>query len=155
MQRTKSLIHNSNNIHTCIKPLVYTIECNVDASSFNNNSIFGIVCVLETPTRFFLLDKSDYFHFFASILEAETMDLLEAFKVSILNGMHVVLFETNRKSLSNSLANTHTPLNKFDDLVSQCRYILLSRANFVMSYFLRLSHHSLIFFMMYQLLYII
>ena len=53
-----------------------------------------MVCVFETLQANFCLGKSDDSPSFATILEAETLGLLEALKVAFLNGMHVVLFET-------------------------------------------------------------
>jgi len=48
--------------------------------------------------------------------------------------MHFVLFETNSKILSVTLATNNSPINEFDDLVSQCRSLLLNKNDFVVSY---------------------
>jgi len=72
----------------------------------------------------FLLGESDDYSSFATLLEAETLGLLEALKVAISNGMHFVLFETDSKILSDMLATNNSPMNKFGDLVFQCRSIL-------------------------------
>jgi len=85
----------------------------------------------------FLLGKLDYSPSSATILEAETLGLLEALKVTISNGMHFVLVETDSKILSDMLATNNSHVNVFGDLVSQCRNLLLNRDDFVVLYVLR------------------
>lgn len=48
--------------------------------------------------------------------------------------MHNVIFETDSRSLVNTLYSTTTPLNNFGDLVIQCKNILLSNHDFVVSF---------------------
>jgi hypothetical protein len=85
-------------------------------------------------TGLLLLGKSNYFHSSATVIETETICLLEAIKVAISNGIHDVLFETDCKSLSDVICSTKVPLNKFGDLVFQCRSLLLNRPDFVVSH---------------------
>jgi len=92
-------------------PPTCKMKCNVGVTSFYNNSILGYNMCFKYYMRLLVLGKSDYFYFFATVLEAETIGLLEAIKGGISNRMHVVLFETNCKSLSDALATTNAPLS--------------------------------------------
>jgi len=94
----------------------------------------GYNMCFRDSTELLLLGKSDYFHSSTTVLEAKTIDLLEAIKVTISNGMHAVLFEIDCKSLSDVICFTKVPLNKFGDLVFQCRRLLLNRPDFVVSH---------------------
>lgn len=78
------------------------IKCNVDATFFNNNTIIGYEMCFRDSTSQFLLEKSDYSPSSFIILKAGTLGLLEALKVIISNGMHIVLFEIDFKILSNA-----------------------------------------------------
>ena len=91
-----------------------------------------MICFRDS-TRLLLLGKSDYFESSATVLEAETISLLEAIKVVISNGMHVVLFESC-KTLYNVISFTKVPLIDFEDLVFQCRSLLLNKPDFVVSH---------------------
>ena len=66
----------------------------------------------------------------------ETIGLLEGMKMAISNGTHNVIFETDSRSLVNALysTTTTTPLNEFEDLVIQCKNILLSYHDFAVSF---------------------
>jgi len=137
MQRARVPVHNINSVHTWLKPPVGKIKCNVDAASFNNNSIMGHGMCFRDSTRSFLLGKSDFSHSSATVLEAESLGLLDVIQVAISYGMHDVLFEIDSKVMSDALASTATPTNEFGDLVSQCRSLLLIRPDFVVSYIRR------------------
>jgi hypothetical protein len=70
-------------------------------ASFNNKSIIGYnTCVA----------KSYYYYSSTTVLEAETIGLLEAIKVAISDGMCVVRFETDFKSIFDALATTNTSI---------------------------------------------
>lgn len=71
---------------------------------------------------------------FSTVLEAESLGLLEAIKVAISNDMRDVMFETDSKVLSDALHTTSTLANEFGDLVSHCISLLVSRNDFVVSY---------------------
>ncbi|XP_024633515.1 uncharacterized protein [Medicago truncatula] len=134
MQREKAPIHHANSVHSWIKPPIGTIKCNVDAAAFNNNSIMGYGMCFRDYTGTFLLGKSDFYHSSATVLEAESLALLDAIKVAISNEMHVVLFETDSKILADALTNNSSPTNEFGDLVTQCRSLLLDKPDFAVSY---------------------
>ncbi|RHN55891.1 putative RNA-directed DNA polymerase [Medicago truncatula] len=134
MQREKAPIHHANSVHSWIKPPIGTIKCNVDAAAFNNNSIMGYGMCFRDYTGTFLLGKSDFHHSSATVLEAESLALLDAIKLAISNEMHVVLFETDSKILADALTNNSSPTNEFGDLVTQCRSLLLDKPDFAVSY---------------------
>lgn len=161
MQRAKVPVHHAISAHTWIKPPVGKIKCNVDAAAFNNNYVMGFGMCFRDFKGTLLLGKSDFYHSSATILEAESLGLLDAIKVAISNGMHVVLFETDSKILSDAINSNFTPSNEFGDLVIQCKSLLLDRPDFVVPYIKRqangvahsiarasLSNPSPIFFIM-------
>jgi ribonuclease HI len=110
-----------------------TIKCNVDVASFNNNSIMGYGICFRDSSGSFLFGKSDYLYSSTTILEAETIGLLEAIKTAILNGMTAVFYETDCKSLADALATNSNHPDEFDDHISQCRSLLLTSPDFVVS----------------------
>jgi len=81
-----------------------------------------------------LLGKSDFYYSSATVLEVESLGLLDAIKVAISHWMCDVMFETDSKILFDVIATTTTPINEFGDLVTQCRSLLLNRPDFVVSY---------------------
>jgi len=131
MQKAKSLAHSAEHPHKWSKPLVGIIKCNVDAASFNNDSIKGYGMCFRDSSELFMFGKSDYYYSSTTILEAETIGLLEAIKVALSNGMHVVWFETDCKAISDALATTNIPQNEFGDLIFQCKSLLINRTDFV------------------------
>ena len=134
MQKAKFTQPNSDSNFSWTKPPNGTIKCNVDAATFNNNSMVGYgMCFRDSLGQLFL-GKSDYMKFSATVLEVETIGLLEAMKMAISSGIHNVIFETDSRSLVNALYSTTTPLNEFGDLVIQCKNILLSNHDFMVSF---------------------
>jgi len=115
MQRAKLPIQAGNIPHAWNKTLIGTIKCNVDATSCNN-SIMGYGICFGDFSRSFMFDKSDYLYSFTRVLEAEAIALFEGIKVAILNGINVVFFETDCKSLADALATNTNPPNEFGDL---------------------------------------
>jgi len=103
MQRAKLPLDEAEAYHSWSKPPAGMIKCNVDTAALNNDAIMGYGMCFRDSTGLLLLGKSDYFHSSATVLEAETIGLLEAIKVVISNGMHAVLFETDCKSLSDAI----------------------------------------------------
>ena len=110
------------------------IKCNVDVATFHNNSIMGYGICFCDSMGVLLLGKSDFYYSSSTVLEAESLGLLDAIKVAISHGMCDVMFETDSKILSDVIATTTTPINEFGDLVTQCRSLLLNRPDFVVSY---------------------
>jgi len=137
MQKAKLPAHNAKHPPKWSKPLVGIIKCNVDAASFDNDSIKGYGMCFRDSSGIFMLGKSDYYYSSTTILEAETIGLLEAIKVVISNGMHVVWFETDCKAISDALATTNIPQNEFGDLISQCKSLLINKTDFVVSHIRR------------------
>ncbi|XP_024636515.1 uncharacterized protein [Medicago truncatula] len=134
MQRAKAPIHNKNSEHAWIKPPVGMIKCNVDAAAFDNNSVMGYGMCFRDSMGVLLLGKSDFYYSSATVLEAESLGLLDAIKVAISHGMRDIMFETDSKILSDAIAAATIPINEFGDLVTHCRRLLLSRPDFVVSY---------------------
>jgi len=134
MQRGKVRSRNDHTKQPWIKPPPGMIKCNVDATSFNGNSIMGYSMCFRDSTGLFLLGKSDYFASSTTVLKVESLGLLEAIKAANSNDMRDVMFETDSKVLFDALHTTSTLANEFGDLVSHCRSLLLSRNDFVVSY---------------------
>jgi len=160
MQRAKLPAHNAEHPPKWSKPPVGIIKRNVDAASLNNDSIKGYGMRFRDSSGLFMLGKSDYYYSSTTILESETIGLLEAIKVTISKGMHVVWVETDRKAISDALATTNIPQNEFGDIISQCKSLLINRTDFVVLHIrllivsLELPYLTLapIFLILYQLL---
>jgi len=75
------------------------IKCNVDAATFHNNSTIGYGICFRDHLRQLLIGKAYFLHSSATVLEAEAIALLESLKMATTNGMHVVIFETDSKTL--------------------------------------------------------
>lgn len=112
-------------------------KSNVDAATFHNNSITGYGICFRNHLAELLIGKSDILLSSATILEAETIALLESLKMATTNGMHEVLFETDSKTLVDVIKSNATPQNEFGDLIIQCRSFLNSNPDFVVSYIRR------------------
>lgn len=110
------------------------IKCNVDAGSFRNNSVLGYETCFRNHLGKLLTGKFDFLLVSVTILEAESISLLESMKTITLNGMQVVLFETGKKNLADVINSFITPQNEFGDLVKLCRKLLNTHSNFVVSY---------------------
>jgi len=67
-------------------------------------------------------------------LEAEFIALLESIKTTISNGIHTVLFETDCMSLVDALTSPAISISEFGNLVSQCRRLLSSNLDYVVSF---------------------
>lgn len=134
MQRAKLSMNNVDTSLTWSRPPEGTIKCNVDVASFNNNSIMGYGICFRNSSGVLILGKSGYYYSFTTVLEAETIGLLEAIKEAISTGMQAIRFETDCKSIPDALSVNNIPQNEFGDLISQCKSFLLNRADFVVSY---------------------
>ena len=99
MQKIKHPPHHKEQTHVWTKPQQGWIKCNVDAAIFNGNMVMGYEICFRNSTCNFLLGKSDFGHFPATVLEAEALDLLESIKMTILKDFHHVMFETYNKIL--------------------------------------------------------
>ncbi|KEH37011.1 hypothetical protein MTR_2g028885 [Medicago truncatula] len=67
------------------------IKCNVDAAAFDNNSVMGYGMCFRDSMGVLLLGKSDFYYSSATVLEAESLGLLDAIKVAISHGMRDIL----------------------------------------------------------------
>jgi ribonuclease HI len=134
IQRAKLPMNNANTSLTWSKPPEGTIKCNVDAASFNNNSIMGYGICFRNSSGVLIIGKSGYYYASTTVLEAETIGLLEAIKEAISTGMQAVIFETDCKTIPDALSVNNIPENEFGDLIFQCKSLLLNRPDFVVSY---------------------
>jgi len=141
------------------------IKCNVDVAFFNNNETMAYYVCFGDSTCALLFGKFDYMHRSVSVLEVGSFGLLHSLKMTISNVFHNVTCETDNKTLMDALSAHNVPLNEFCDLVSECKSLLCSNSDYVVSFVMRqankvaysivraaLSHYSLILFMTYRLL---
>jgi ribonuclease HI len=165
IQNSRPQHHTSNYKSSWAKPPPCLLKCNVDAATFNNNTIMGYNMCFRDSMEKLLIGMSGYSQISATVLEAESMGLLEAIKTATSNGLQRVWFEIDSRSLVNALNTSNTPLNEFWDLVFQCKNLLLNNPDFVVSFVRRqankvahsiaraaLSHPSPMSSMMYPLL---
>jgi len=83
MQRVKIQEHNLDHTFTWSKPLIDVIKCNIDASTFNNNSVMGYVTCFRDSADQLLFEKSDVSHFSATVIVAESIGLIESIKMAM------------------------------------------------------------------------
>jgi len=76
-------------------------------------------------------------HLSLSILEAKSLSLLHSLKIDISNGLHNVMFEMKSKTLVAALQALNVPCNEFSDLVSECKSLLFSNSDYVVSFIIR------------------
>jgi ribonuclease HI len=119
------------------KPPHGTIKCNVDAALFNGNSVMCYGLCFRDSSGNLLFGKSDFKLLSATVLEAEAIGLLESLKMAISKDLRHVAFETDSKLLVDLLGNTNLPLNEIGDLVSECKTLLLSNPDYVVSFIRR------------------
>jgi len=81
-----------------------------------------------------LFGQSDIKLLSATVLEAETIGLLECLKMAISKDLRHVVFETYSKLLIDLLGNTTLSLNEIGYLVSECKTLLLSNPYYVVSF---------------------
>jgi ribonuclease HI len=112
-------------------------KCNVDGTTFHNNSTVGYGICFRDHLGQLLIGKSDFLHSPSTVLEAEAIALLESLKMAIVNGMHVVLFETDSKTLVEIIKSHATSHNELRDLIVQCRSFLNSNPDFVVLFIRR------------------
>jgi len=134
MQKIKNPPHHEEQIHVWTKPQHGWIKCNVDTAIFNANTIMGYGICFRNSTDNFLLGKSDLNYSSVTVLEAEAIGLLESIKMAISKAFHHVMFETDSKILVDLLKSTNPPINEIGDLVSECKTLLLSNPDYVVSF---------------------
>jgi ribonuclease HI len=137
MQRAKDQRFNTEQSTSWVKPPMGRIKCNVDAALFSNNTMMGYGMCFRDFFGQLLYGKSGYLLSSATVLEAETIALLESINVAISNGWNNVLFETDCKTLVEALYSPIVPTNEFGDLVSCCRSLLASNSDFAVSFIRR------------------
>lgn len=134
MQKAKHQVQNPAHTFSWVKPSTGMIKCKVHATMFDNNTIIrynmcftnsvGQHTIIRYDMCFtnslgqLLLGKSRFLLSADTVLEAEFIALLESIKTATSNGMHIVLFETNCKSLVDTITSSIVPISKFGNLVS-------------------------------------
>jgi ribonuclease HI len=81
-----------------------------------------------------LFGKSDFKLLSATVLEDEAIGLLESLKMAISKDLCHIAFETDSKLLVDLLGNTNILLNEIGDVVSECKTLLLSNPDYVVSF---------------------
>jgi ribonuclease HI len=134
VQKAKHPTHHDDQLPSWEKPPHGSIKCNVDAALLNGNSVMCYGLCFRDSSGNLLFGKSDFKLLSTTVLEAEAIGLLEALKMAISKGLCNVAFETDSKLLVDLLGNTNPPLNEIGDLVSECRTLLLSNPDYVVSF---------------------
>jgi len=112
-------------------------KCNAHATMFDNNIIMGYDMCFRNSVGQIMLSKSSFLISTATVLEDEFIVLLESIKTAISYRVHILLFETDCKSLVDTLTSSIVSIDEFDNLVFQCRSLLSSNPNYVMLYLLK------------------
>jgi len=90
----------------------------------------GYGICFRNSTGVLILGKSGYYYSSTTVLEAETIGLLEVIKEAISIGMQVVRFEIDCKTIPDALSINNIPQNEFGDFISQCKSPLLNRPDY-------------------------
>jgi len=134
VQKAKNLMRHDDQLPIWVKPQFSSIKCNVDATIFNGNSAMGYgICFCDSSGSL-LFGKSDYKYLSVTVLEAEAIGLLESLKLAISKDLHNVVFETDNKLLVDLLQKSNLSLNEIGDLVSECKILLISKPDYVVSF---------------------
>jgi ribonuclease HI len=134
MQKAKHPVTPQDQQPAWTKPQSGYIKCNVDAALFNNNTTMAYSLCFRDSTGALLIGKSEYLHLSVSVLEAESLGLLHSLKMTISNSMHNVTFETDSKTLADALSARNILSNEFGDLVFECKSLLYSNSDYVVSF---------------------
>jgi len=134
MQKAKHPMTPQDQQPAWTKPQSGYIKCNVDAALFNNNTTMAYSLCFRDSTGASLIGKFEYLHLSVSVLEAESFGLLHSLKMAISNGMHNVTFKTDSKTMVDALLARNIPSNEFGDLVFECKSLLNSNLDYVVSF---------------------
>jgi len=88
-----NLKQNLNHQITWMKPTTCVLKCNVDATTFNNNTIVGYGVCFWNSMGHFILGKSTHLPLYGSVLKAEVFAMLDSIHTTISTGLHSVVFE--------------------------------------------------------------
>ena len=117
--------------------MISVIKYNVDAATFNNNTVAGFGMCFRDSLGQFIFVKSAHLTSFGSVLEAEAAALLQSIHTTISIGLHSVIFETDNKTLANAINSTSAHNSEFKDIVTQCRVLLSNNLDYVVSHIRR------------------
>jgi len=104
------------------------------ATIFNGNSAMGYGICFRDSSGSLLFGKSDYKYLSVIVLEAEAIGLLESLRLAISKDFHNVVFETDIKLLVDLLHNSNLSLNEIGDLDLECKILLISKSDYVVSF---------------------
>jgi ribonuclease HI len=136
MRRVKPHVPNVEYPTSWTTPPAGVIKCNVDAAIFHNNTVGYGMC-FRNSVGHFLMGKSAHLHSSISVLEAEAIALLAAINTAISLGYHNVMFETDSKLLADAINSSSSFNNELGDLLVQCRGLLATNFDFVVSFIRR------------------
>jgi len=133
MRKAKHLVTPQDQQLAWTKSQPRYIKCNVDAALFNNNTTMAYNLCFRDSTCAVIVGKYEYLHLYVSVLEVESLGLLHSLKMAISNDMHNVTFETDSKTLVDAISARNITLNEFGDLVFECKSLLYSNPDYIMS----------------------
>ena len=139
LQKAKHLTRLPDQQLVWIKPQLGHIKCNVDAAFFNNNETMAYGMCFRDSTCTLLFCKSDYMHY-SCLSWKQNLLVFYTLKTAISNGFHNVTFETDIKTLVDTLSAHNVPLNEFGDPVFECKSLLFSNSDYVVSFVRRQSN---------------
>ncbi|CAN1163981.1 hypothetical protein LINPERHAP2_LOCUS25312 [Linum perenne] len=122
---------------TCTKwhpPTGNTLKCNTDTTTFAELGLIGLGACLRNNQGHLVGFRMNSKRGGFSIAEGEDFSLLEALKWAQQQDLHDVLFESDAKAIVDSLKSNDTNYIELGDLMKECKSILTSCPNFVVTH---------------------
>ncbi|CAJ2634618.1 unnamed protein product [Trifolium pratense] len=137
VQQNRSQIAQQQQDTRWQKPVQGWYKCNVDAAFHKerNRSSFGW-CLRDDEGRF-VMAETTWLNGNCSIIEGESIALLEALKVLEQRGISHVIFETDSKSVVDAIHNLRSGSSEFSSIICLIKNTLLCNPNFKVKFIKR------------------
>jgi ribonuclease HI len=112
-------------------------KCNIDAAFHQAINKTSIGWCLRDHLGRFILAETTWMVGSCSIVEGESIALLEALKVMRQRGISQVIFETDSKSVVDAIHHFHGGSSEFSVIISNINNILSCNTNFMVKFIRR------------------
>jgi ribonuclease HI len=116
------------------KPMLGWYKCNVDAAFHQNLNKTSTGWCLRDHRGCFVMAETTWIDGSCSIVEGESIALLEALKVLSQRGYSHVIFETDSKSVVDAIHHIRGGVSEFSSLVSNINNFLSCNQNFMVKF---------------------
>ncbi|MCH82815.1 RNA-directed DNA polymerase (Reverse transcriptase), partial [Trifolium medium] len=137
VQQGSPSIMQQQQISVWRKPPMGWFKCNVDAGFHNDLSRTSDGWCVRDHGGGFVIAGTNWWEGKYTILEGESMALLEAMKQMELRGMNNVIFETDSKSVVDAIHNLRAGTSEFSSIICKIQHIMMLNPNFVVKFIKR------------------